>query len=108
MARDGVHGCSIGRHSTPARRTRRSLLLFLDNTGARVQEAADLRREHLAFVIHRRVSASTAKAISWRTCSSWDETAQAFANSCATARRRSASARIRLGTGRAPDPVRDL
>lgn len=53
----------------------RTLLLFLYNTGARVQEAADLRVAHLELerVAHVRLHG---KGDKWRTCPLWTETAK--------------------------------
>ena len=53
----------------------RALLLFLYNTGARVQEAADLRVEHLTLTppAHVRLRG---KGDKWRNCPLWDETAR--------------------------------
>jgi site-specific recombinase XerD len=53
----------------------RALLLFLYNTGARVQEAADLRVEHLDFDRGPRARLH-GKGGKWRTCPLWDETAR--------------------------------
>jgi integrase/recombinase XerD len=53
----------------------RALLLFLYNTGARVQEVADLRFGHLDFGPPPRVQLH-GKGNKWRTCPLWDETAQ--------------------------------
>jgi len=52
-----------------------ALLLFLYNTGARVQEAADIRVEHLSLAepAHVRLRGKGEK---WRTCPLWDETAR--------------------------------
>jgi integrase/recombinase XerD len=52
----------------------RALLLFLYNTGARVQEVADLRVEHLALdqPFHVRLHGKGGK---WRQCPLWQETA---------------------------------
>ena len=52
----------------------RALLLFLYNTGARVQEAADLRVEHLALGDHPLVRLH-GKGDKWRTCPLWHQTA---------------------------------
>jgi len=51
----------------------RALLLFLYNTGARVQEVADLRIEHLALdqPFHVRLHGKGGK---WRQCPLWQET----------------------------------
>jgi integrase/recombinase XerD len=53
----------------------RALLLFLYNTGARVQEVADLRVEHLDLGPHPRVRLH-GKGDKWRTCPLWDQTAR--------------------------------
>jgi site-specific recombinase XerD len=53
----------------------RALILFLYNTGARVQEAADLRVEHLDLGEHPTVRLH-GKGDKWRTCPLWDQTAQ--------------------------------
>lgn len=53
----------------------RALLLFLYNTGARVQEAADLRVEHLDLDRGPRARLH-GKGGKWRTCPLWDETAR--------------------------------
>lgn len=55
----------------------RALLLFLYNTGARVQEAADLRIEHLDLGEHPVVRLH-GKGDKWRTCPLWQQTAQAL------------------------------
>lgn len=55
----------------------RALLLFLYNTGARVQEAADLRVEHLDLSEHPRVRLH-GKGDKWRTCPLWRQTALAL------------------------------
>ena len=53
----------------------RCLLLFLYNSGARVQEAVDLRVEHLDLGQHS-VARLCGKGGKWRTCPLWDQTAQ--------------------------------
>lgn len=53
----------------------RALLLFLYNTGARAQEAADLRVEHLVLEAPARVHLH-GKGSKWRTCPLWAETVQ--------------------------------
>ncbi len=53
----------------------RVLLLLLYNTGARVQEVADLRVEHLDLRRPARVRLH-GKGDKWRTCPLWDETAR--------------------------------
>ncbi len=52
----------------------RTLLLFLYNTGARVQEVADLRVGNLDLGEHPRVHLH-GKGNKWRTCPLWDRTA---------------------------------
>ena len=52
----------------------RALLLFLYNTGARVQEAADLRAGHLDLGEHPVVRLH-GKGDKWRTCPLWHQTA---------------------------------
>jgi integrase/recombinase XerD len=52
----------------------RALLLFLYNTGARVQEVADLRVEHLDLGEHPVVRLH-GKGDKWRTCPLWHQTA---------------------------------
>ncbi len=55
----------------------RTLLLFLYNTGARVQEAADLRLEHLT--LERPFSVRLlGKGGKWRSCPLWKETVSAL------------------------------
>jgi len=51
----------------------RTLLLFLYNTGARVQEVADLRVEHLELKPPAKVRLH-GKGDKWRVCPLWDET----------------------------------
>ena len=53
----------------------RALLLFLYNTGARVQEAADLRAGHLNLNEHPTVRLH-GKGDKWRTCPLWQQTAR--------------------------------
>jgi integrase/recombinase XerD len=53
----------------------RTLLLFLYNTGARVQEVADLRVGHLDLSEHPRVRLH-GKGDKWRTCPLWHQTAE--------------------------------
>lgn len=52
-----------------------TLLLFLYNSGARVQEVADLRVEHLDLREHPRVHLH-GKGDKWRTCPLWEQTAE--------------------------------
>jgi site-specific recombinase XerD len=53
----------------------RALILFLYNTGARVQEAADLRVENLNLTEHPTVRLH-GKGGKWRTCPLWQQTAR--------------------------------
>ncbi len=53
----------------------RALLLFLYNTGARIQEAADLHVEHLDLGEHPIVRLH-GKGDKWRTCPLWQQTAR--------------------------------
>ena len=53
----------------------RALILFLYNTGARVQEAADLRVEHLDLGEHP-TARLHGKGDKWRTCPLWQQTAR--------------------------------
>lgn len=53
------------------------LLLFLYNTGARVQEAADLRATHLELGAQPRIRLH-GKGDKWRTCPLWTQTASLF------------------------------
>jgi integrase/recombinase XerD len=61
----------------------RALLLFLYNTGARVQEVADLRVEHLYLGEHPLVRLH-GKGDKWRTCPLWAETARLLQTLLAT------------------------
>ena len=54
-----------------------ALLLFMYNTGARVQEVADLRLEHLVFASPPSVRLH-GKGGKWRCCPLWDETVRAL------------------------------
>lgn len=54
-----------------------ALLLFLYNTGARVQEVADLRLEHLTLEKPPSVRLH-GKGGKWRSCPLWDETVRAL------------------------------
>ena len=65
----------------------RALLLFLYNTGARAQEVADLRVEHLDLGEHPLVRLH-GKGDKWRTCPLWQQTADLAARSCSTPSRR--------------------
>lgn len=53
----------------------RALVLFLYNTGARVQEVADLRNGHLDLGTHP-LARLHGKGDKWRTCPLWRQTAQ--------------------------------
>src|SRR6266581_9427633 len=53
----------------------RALVLFLYNTGARVQEAADLRAGHLDLGEHP-LARLHGKGGKWRTCPLWQQTAR--------------------------------
>ena len=68
MPRDGRH----------AQRDR-ALLLFLYNTGARVQEAADLQAGHLDLSEHP-LARLHGKGDKWRTCPLWRQTADLFSS----------------------------
>lgn len=63
---------SLPRHGRFAIRDR-TLLLFLYNTGARAQEVADLRIEHLELEPPAKVRLH-GKGDKWRACPLWDET----------------------------------
>src|SRR5207237_5681744 len=56
----------------------RALILFLYNTGARAQEAADLRAEHLDLGEYSLVRLH-GKGDKWRTCPLWHQTAELLA-----------------------------
>jgi integrase/recombinase XerD len=62
-----------------------ALLLVLYNTGARVQEVADLRLEHLSLTVPPHVRLR-GKGDKWRTCPLWAETARVL--SCVVDERR--------------------
>jgi site-specific recombinase XerD len=64
---------SLSSEGSPALRDR-ALLLFLYNTGARVQEVADLRRKNLELDGQPRVHLH-GKGDKWRVCPLWKETA---------------------------------
>ena len=74
LTRDQVSGLLEGLpvHGAHAERDR-TLLLFLYNTGARVQEAADLRIRDIDLGEHRRVRLH-GKGDKWRVCPLWQET----------------------------------
>lgn len=61
----------VGRHAVRDR----ALLLFLYNTGARAQEAVDVRVSHVDLGPHPRVQLH-GKGDRWRTCLLWTTTAQ--------------------------------
>lgn len=62
---------NAGRHALRDR----TLLLFLYNTGARVQEVAELRADHLDLSLPPRVRLH-GKGDKWRTCPLWSDTSQ--------------------------------
>jgi site-specific recombinase XerD len=64
-----------------------ALLRFLYNTGARVQEAADLRATHLDLGTEARVRLH-GKGDKWRTCPLWTQTANLLQNLLEQNRRR--------------------
>jgi integrase/recombinase XerD len=66
----------LPRHGRLALRDQ-TLLLFLYNTGARVQEVADLRVEHLDLGQHPLVRLH-GKGNKWRTCPLWEQTARSL------------------------------
>jgi len=68
----------------------RALVLFLYNTGARVQEAADVRARHLDLGVHPTVRLH-GKGDKWRACPLWQQTAELVATLLAE-------------SGKAPDP----
>jgi integrase/recombinase XerD len=75
LERDEVQQLLHGLPSTGRLALRdRALLLFLYNTGARVQEVADLRVEHLDLSEHPTVRLH-GKGDKWRTCPLWQQTA---------------------------------
>src|SRR5437773_416590 len=55
------------------------MLLLLYNTGARVQEIADLRIEHVTLTSPAHVRLH-GKGDKWRTCPLWDETVRVLRN----------------------------
>lgn len=61
--------------ATPTASRDRTLLLFLYNTGARIQEVADLRVGHLSFERQPWVRLH-GKGNKWRSCPLWKETAE--------------------------------
>ena len=75
MQRDEVESLFERLPMTGARALRdRALLMFLYNTGARVQEVADLRRGNLEFGAKPRVHLH-GKGDKWRVCPLWTQTA---------------------------------
>jgi site-specific recombinase XerD len=72
----------------------RALLLFLYNTGARVQEAADLRAGHLDLGKHPLVRLH-GKGDKWRTCPLWQQTATLISD-------------LAAASGQSPDPDRPV
>jgi len=74
LERDEVQALfrQLPRHGHLALRDR-ALLLFLYNTGARVQKTADLRVEHLDLGAHPTVRLH-GKGDKWRTCPLWQQT----------------------------------
>lgn len=76
LERDEIEGLFAGLSDNgPLGLRDRTLLLFLYNTGARVQEVADLRVGHLDLGAHPRVRLH-GKGDKWRTCPLWQPTAQ--------------------------------
>jgi integrase/recombinase XerD len=76
LERDDIHALFAALPSEGHRAGRdRTLLLFLYNTGARVQEAVDLRWRDLDFEAPARVRLH-GKGDKWRTCPLWNETAE--------------------------------
>jgi len=75
LERDEIAGlfAALPRQGTQARRDR-ALLLFLYNTGARVQEVADLHVQDVEFGPPARVRLH-GKGDKWRTCPLWADTA---------------------------------
>lgn len=74
LERDEVHSlfASLPTQGSAAVRDR-AMLLFLYNTGARVQEVADLRWKHLELESQARVQLH-GKGDKWRVCPLWKET----------------------------------
>jgi site-specific recombinase XerD len=72
----------------------RALLLFLYNTGARVQEAADLRAGHLDLGEHP-LARLHGKGDKWRTCPLWQQTATLISD-------------LAAASGQSPDPGRPV
>lgn len=80
----------------------RTLLLFLYNTGARVQEVADLCMKNLELESTPRVHLH-GKGDKWRTCPLWKETAQALTKLLAA--RKSATLESAVFTARSGLPL---
>lgn len=75
LERDEIEGLLRGLPTTGRHALRdRTLILFLYNTGARVQEVADLRAGNLDLGEHPRVRLH-GKGDKWRTCPLWSQTA---------------------------------
>ena len=87
----------------------RTLLVFLYNTGARVQEASDLRVSDVHFDPTPRVHLH-GKGDKWRICPLWAETATLIKRlvSARIGDSRARPARLCRRQGCRPDPVRDL
>ena len=86
----------------------RTLLVFLYNTGARVQEASDLRVSDVHFDPSPRVHLH-GKGDKWRVCPLWEETATLIKRLISErSRSRSRPARLCRREGNCPDPVRHL
>ena len=76
LEQDEVRALLAGLPGTGALALRdRALVLFLYNTGARVQEAADLRAGHLDLGEHP-LARLHGKGGKWRTCPLWQQTAR--------------------------------
>jgi integrase/recombinase XerD len=86
LERDEVEGLLLGlpRHGRLALRDR-ALLLFLYNTGARVQEVADLRAGHLDLG-QTPVVRLHGKGDKWRTCPLWQQTSELLTQLLASSR----------------------
>jgi site-specific recombinase XerD len=75
LSRNEIHAIFSGLSTTGRDSLRnKALLLFLYNTGARVQEVVDLRVSDLHFSVHPSVHLH-GKGDKWRTCPLWAETA---------------------------------
>jgi site-specific recombinase XerD len=80
----------------------RALVLFLYNTGARVQEVADLRVEHLQLAEHPLVRLH-GKGDKWRTCPLWRQTAELLVQLLASEQPADSNAAVFCANGR-PSP----